>query len=488
MSSRILALDIREAGACAVMIRTGLKESRLERHVYVDFADAPDPEHSLEWAVEKAVAASGAAGAYSLVSIPPSCVSFRNITVPFKSRKKIKQILAFELEPTLPFEIDKVILDFMTVGQQDQTDLIAAAVEKQRLEHILHVLDQNGIYPGYVTTGGLSQALCVAGGSDSGLKNFIFVDNDRSSATVCIAVSGKICLMRTLRKTVRAGDHVASAKELCAGIRRMISAFETIYDMEFEPEKLLISGLDANAPDFVSSLENTLEIGASCLDLQADTDLNIIFPEGPEPGPEATGALCLAGVETAGIRPFNFGRRHSAVEKYWSENRGRIITTGVLCLLVFILFMSRVATEVHFLEKQISAIDSAILEQYRSTFPGEQRIVDPLKQMRGKLGRTEGEEGFADQAGSEVLNIDILYDISRLIPEGTDVVITRFVRDSEGIQISGLSSNFNTVDDVKVHLESSQYLSNLSISSANMDKRAEKVRFRIKADLTGAGQ
>lgn len=488
MSSRIFALDIREAGLYAVLVRTGLKENRLENHVYVDFEDAPDPEHELEWAVEKTVAAVDPAGAYCLVSIPPSRVSFRNITIPFKGRKKIKQILPFELEPTLPFEIDQVKLDFMTVRQQDQTDLIAAAVEKHGLEHILDVLDQNGIYPGYVTTGGLTEALCVAGKTASGLKDFLFVDNDRTSATVCLAVSGKVCLVRTLHKIVRAGEPDSNAKELGTGIRRMISAFESIYDMEFEPEKLLLSGLDAKDPVFVSSFENDLEIKASCLDLQADTDLNITFPEGMQPGPEANGSLCLVGVETAGIKPFNFGRRHSAAEKYWSENRTRLITTGILCLLVFILFMSRAATEAHFLRKQVSTIDRSILELYKETFPGEKGIVDPLEQMRAKLGRAQGEDGFTEQAGSEILNVDILHDISRLIPEETDLVINRFVRDEGGVQISGLSSTFNTVDDAKAHLERSQYLSNLSISSANMDNRTEKIRFRIRADLAGRGQ
>ncbi|MFP4193968.1 MAG: type II secretion system protein GspL [Desulfobacterales bacterium] len=488
MSSRIFALDIREAGVCAVLIRTGLKENRLEKHVYVDFADAPDPEQCLEWGVEKTVAAADPSGAYCLASIPSSRVSFRNLTVPFKSRKKIKQILPFELEPTLPFEIDQVILDFMTVRQEDQTDLIAAAVENHKLEHILDVLDRNGIYPGYVTAGGLNQALCAAAGSSSGLRDFLFVDNDRFSATVCISVSGKICLIRSLRKTVDAGDHNSSARELCTGIRRMISAFEAIYDQEFEPEKLLVSGLDAKDPGFLSSFENELGINASCLDMEADTDLNITFPDGLQPGPEATGALCLLGVETAGIRPFNFGRRHSAVEKYWSENRGRLIATGVLCFLVFILFMSRMAAETHFREKRISVIDSRILEHYRNAFPGEERIVDPLEQMRAKLDRARGENVYAEQGSSGVLNIDVLYDISHLIPEGTDLVITRFTRDGQSIQISGLSSNFNTVDDVKMHLERSQHLSNLNISSANMDKRAEKVRFKIKADLAGGGQ
>ncbi|MFO7929977.1 MAG: type II secretion system protein GspL [Thermodesulfobacteriota bacterium] len=488
MSSRIFALDIREAGLSAVAVRTGLKENHLENHLFVDFADAPDTEEKLEWAVKTAAQTIDPSGAYCLVSIPPSGISFRNITVPFKSRKKITKILPFELEPTLPFEIDKVVIDFITVRSGQQTDLIAAAVERQKLEHILEVLGQNSILPGYVTAGGMPEAFCLAEGSDYGLKDFLFIENDSFSATVCIGVSGKIFLVRTLRKTQRSADAASSAKEVSAGIRRMISAYESIYDTELEPEKLVVSGMDANDPGFLSTLENELEIKSFCLDPATDTDLKISFAEKTRPGPEKNGALCLAGVEISGLQPFNFGRRDSALEKYWNENKTRLVTVGALAFMVFVLFISRAAIETHFLQKQVSEIDAAIAEQYRAAFPGEKDITAPMRQMRSRLEQIKGENVFARQAGAGVLNIDILHDISSLIPEGTDVVITRFVRDSSGLQLAGLTGAFNAVDDVKMQLEKSEHLSGITISSANMDARAEKIRFRIKADIAGDAQ
>lgn len=488
MSSKIFALDIREAGLSAVVVRTGLKENHLENHLYVDFADAPDWEHSTEWAVKTVARDLDPSGAYCLVSIPPSWVSFRNITVPFKSRKKITRILPFEIEPTLPFEIDRVVIDFITVRSGQQTDLIAAAVERQKLEHIMEVLGQNSIFPRYVTSGGMPEAFCLAEGPGQGLKDFLFIENDRFSATVCIGVSGKIFLVRTLRKTQQASDAASSAKELSAGVRRMISGFESIYDTELVPEKLVVSGMDANDPGFLSTLENDLEIKSFCLDPATDTDLKISFAEETRPGPEKNGALCLAGVEIKGLQPFNFGRRDSALEKYWNENKSRLITVGALTFMVFALFISRAAVEAHFLQKQVSEIDAVIAEQYRAAFPGENDINAPMRQMRSRIEQIKGENVFAEQAGAGVLNIDIMHDISRLIPEGTDVVITRFVRDSSGIQLAGLTGAFNAVDDLKMQLEKSEYLNAITISSANMDNRAEKIRFRIKADIAGDGQ
>ncbi|MCF8094217.1 MAG: PilN domain-containing protein [Desulfobacteraceae bacterium] len=488
MSSRIFALDIRESGLSAVLVKTGIKENRLENRIYVDFAKAPDPEHKLDWAVERAVAGIDPAGAYCLVSIPPSVVSFRNISVPFKNRKKIRQILPFELEPTLPLEIEKVKLDFMVVRQAEQTDLIVAAAERQKLEDTLDLLGRHGISPRYVTTGGVPAAMCLAESSAFGLKDFLFIDNDRSGATACLVVEGRVSLVRTLRKTPQSGDAASSAKELSAEIRRMLSAFESIYDTELNLEKLVISGFGAEDQYFVSALETALGINADCLNLKNDTDLNISVAEDMQAGPEIYGAFCLVGVEVPGLKPFNFGRRHSAFEKYWNENRPLIITSVALVFFVLLLFITQVAMEAHFLERRVSAVERRIVEQYRSAFPDDGRIVAPVQQMKAKLGQAKGKDGFVKQAGSDILNVDILKNISRLIPERTDVVITRFVRDSGGVQLSGLTGSFNAVDDIKMQLEKSPHLNQIAISSANMDRNAERIRFRIKAGLAGEGQ
>ena len=46
------------------------------------------------------------------VSIPADRASFRNLSMPFKDPKKIRQTLPFEIETMLPFPIDDLIVDF----------------------------------------------------------------------------------------------------------------------------------------------------------------------------------------------------------------------------------------------------------------------------------------------------------------------------------------------------------------------------------------
>lgn len=482
MSNRIFAVDIREDGLCAVLIRTGLKGNVLERFESVTFPPGPADPDRLARAMETLVQQVNPAGAVCLVSMPPSEVSLRNLQVPFKDKKKIRQVLPFELEPTLPFEIDRLRFDFMAVRQADQTDLIVAAVETEKIDELQAVFGRHEITPRFVTVGAVAAALCVARFSRDPGDNFLLVEMDRFNATACVVAGGRLHLVRTLRKSARP-DPASSAEQLATGIQRMLAAFETVYDFDPGPEKLLLSGLDDPDPEFVSGLEKSLEIPVTPVNVVADTRLNLSTPENQPVSCAANVAVSLAGIETAGIRPFNFNPGHYALQKYWAEHRKELISTAVLAALVFFLFLFQAGLETRLLQKRVSVLNGQITEVFRETFPDATRIVDPVQQMRARLKQIKEQSVLSPRGGADIRNIDILRDISRLIPAGINVVITRFVRGDESVQLAGLTDTFNSVDEVKMRLEKSSYFSQIVISSANMDKTVNRVRFRIKADL-----
>ena len=76
--------------------------------------------------------------------------------------------------------------------------------------------------------------------------------------------------------------------------------------------------------------------------------------------------------------------------------------------------------------------------------------------------------------------IDLLRDISRGIPGSLDVKVKRIVVDPEALQMSGETDSFNTVDSIKKGLEPSEYFSAVTISSANLDRSGNRVKFELK--------
>ncbi len=84
---------------------------------------------------------------------------------------------------------------------------------------------------------------------------------------------------------------------------------------------------------------------------------------------------------------------------------------------------------------------------------------------------------------ASVKTIDILNDISRLIPEKQDVELVSIVVGSDNVVVTGNTDTFNAVDDMKSGLEMSDNFQSVSISSANMDQSGTRVRFKLKVAL-----
>jgi Tfp pilus assembly protein PilN len=103
--------------------------------------------------------------------------------------------------------------------------------------------------------------------------------------------------------------------------------------------------------------------------------------------------------------------------------------------------------------------------------------------MRTKLAEVQKGISLPGEMVSSVQSIDILNDISRLIPENLDVELKSIVSGGDNVVVSGNTDTFNAVDDIKTGLEQSELFKTVSISSANMDKSGKRVRFKIKVAL-----
>lgn len=486
MSNRILSIDIRKQGLWAVLVRTALKGNRIEAHKFVSFDKAPEeaasPEKRLAWAMETVTSQIPAQGAGCLVSVAASEVSFRNLQVPFKDYRKIRQVLDFELEPTLPVEISALQTDFLIVRQAEQTDLIVAAVETRKLETIQEIFRALDLTPRVITIGSAAAALCVSRLSETGETNFLLLDIDGSNAAACMVVDRKIHMIRAIR-TGTAADAAGCADMIAAGIQRMLAAFETLYDGNPELGCIFVSGTDQADNSFAEKLSGTLETEVRFFNLAAETRLYQLSDKDLDIGRQAGCALSLAGIETSGIRPFQFNRSHHVLQKYWAENRNEIISIGVLAFFVFMVLMIQAIIENRHMEDRIAQTDRQITKIFQQAFPDVTRIVDPVQQMEVGISRLKKQNVFTGDDGADIRNVDILKDVSELIPASINVVLTRFVRGQSSVQLAGLTDTFNAVDDIKMQLEKSAFFKQIIISSANMDKSANRVRFRIKADL-----
>ncbi|MBN1932898.1 MAG: pilus assembly protein PilM [Desulfobacterales bacterium] len=480
MSKLILGLDIRDNAVAAVLLKCGIKGNSIEAHTYISIADSKEIGSGISQALKLIQEKKEITGSVCIASLPSNRVAYRNISLPFKEPNKIRQVLPFELEPTLPLSIDELIIDFQIVQSAEQTDIIAAAIEKSDLGSYLEILKSFNIDPEIVTISGYLTANCLAKLSNPPQKSVI-IDTDNKRSTLFILEGGQLCLIRCLPFNLDAVDRTES---LWSNMDRTLIAFEEIFHLDFKPDGVFLTGYGLEHYNFEGDLAQRLKIPIKRIDLMHDT--RIRFMNDPEPSwkPEQMdNALALALSEVEKMNCFNFRRGSFAAKKHWAEQKNILIKTGILAGSILALAFLNIKLDSYFIEKQVARLNSRISHIFKTAFPEVTKIVDPLQQMRVKVQEADKYSVLPGESKKNIPVIDILNNISKLIPYEIDVELTRLVIAPESIMISGDTDTFNSVDDIKNRLEKENIFETVTISSANIDRTENRVRFQLKVQL-----
>jgi Tfp pilus assembly PilM family ATPase len=485
MSRKIFSIDIRDNGISAFLVENTIKGNRIHTQMVVPYNDINEtPENKFSHiadSISQIIKEVDITGAECIVSVSSELVSYRNLQVPFKDRKKIRQVLPFELEPTLPFAVDDLTVDFEIVSQAEKTNILVSVIKTSDINGILDILKDLNISPYIIAPAGFSSVLCLSKFSEPE-NDFIFVDTDDKYSTVFAVVSGHVHIARSFYS--KSADPPSVAKKLYQNIMQVIAAFESSFVKEFTPSKILLSGSIADTDVLSEKIEGSLGIKIIPVDMFQDVNAKLnISSDQPFDSAHMNNALSLTAVEILGLRTINFYGERSIVKKYWEEYKNDFIKTGLIAAFVFVLAMFNVLFEAHFLQKEVNQLNRQIAFIFQSTFPEVTKIVDPVQQMIAAVGQEREKNMFTGEIDAEILNIDIINEISSRIPKEQDVEITNFVRGDDSLVISGNTDTFNNVDDIKGRLENAEIIKNVTISSANLEKSSNRIQFKLKIEL-----
>ena len=157
---------------------------------------------------------------------------------------------------------------------------------------------------------------------------------------------------------------------------------------------------------------------------------------------------------------------------------------AILAVLVLFLGLSGVLFDSFFLKKRVDALNNQMAQVFKATFPQTPlRNVPALELMKSKLKEAQKANASPIAGGAAARSIDILLQVSQMIPASINVVFNQLIVSSNAVTISGETADFNTVDDIKSRLEKSDIFKQVTIASANMSKSGDQVRFKLKIDL-----
>jgi Tfp pilus assembly PilM family ATPase len=480
MSRQILAIDIRSNAVTAVLVGTGLKSHTVLGSAHVPVAPPTEDGDGLSQSLGLLLERLRPTAPNVVVSLPAECIRFRFLRVPFKEDNKIRQMLPFELEPTLPVPVENLKIDFQKSVTGDQTEVLAVAIEKSILQGYLDTFAAANLRPQLIVPAGFPLMTQITDIEESPSAKALFLDVGAEQTTLFASRSGNI---ETVRNMLPGVGEAAATEALALRVRQTIAAWSDLTRDSQEPLAIYVSGPGAQDAGHVDLLGRTLEMKVQTIDLQQwlpRIEMNAEVEWRPDLMNEA---LALAILEAEQKPCPNFHRISSPLRNYWSAYRPYVMVPAILLAVIFFIASSGVLLENYTLGKRVDALNAKLDQMFLSAFPGTRLTAPALDLMKSKLKELKKGGTGSEKSVVQTRSIDVLLQLSQFIPDSIEVTLSRMTVGPDEVTVAGETAAFNVVDDIKSHLEKSELFKKITIASANMDKSGNKVLFKLKIDL-----
>jgi Tfp pilus assembly protein PilN len=322
--------------------------------------------------------------------------------------------------------------------------------------------------------------MCLAKQADQDQDRLI-LEIGNASGSLFIVSQGNLQLIRSFPIPVESDKRNGM---LGASVQRTLAAYDELCQTEFRPPDMVVTGAGLNGAGLDNDVSKVLDMPVNRLNFADRLNVQIDSENKKTWNPALMdNALALTMMAIEGIKGLNFHKDHFAAKKLFLKYKKYWIKTGILAVAVLMILFSNAFMETYTINRKLDLIDQQITETFKETFPDSKRIVDPHREMQIKVQEAKKSAVNHSTVGPHIRSIDILNSISRSIPEGIEVDVTRLVISPENVLISGNTDDFKSVDDIKSKLEQVEYFKKVTISSSNLNRSDKGVRFQLKVEL-----
>ncbi len=505
MARNTLGIYWNEIHIHAALIRSSLTEMAIERIICLPRAIDVEgrPLNAIEHDLRLMIGEMGITPDTVVVGLPEDEVMYRTLMRPFSDRRKIGGTIAPEMETLLPMTEDDLMVDFLVLGRKGtgETLVEGVGVRKASVERVLATCGGAGLEPEIVDAipGALAAGARDVCELDAG-PNYLFTyvgwgytslvllqgKTLRHTATIPIgiervlgAAAGDGLTPGSLMERAGQEGGLAGGEETDALLREILISLERLEQLEGE-----IVLVPVGYAAMISDLEAryTEMSGASWAPVRLKEGLEI---RGIDECGQAFVAVGLACRGAAGSDGMNFRQGELAYTRGFEKMKAYGYAWGRVLVVLLALWLAGVGLDVYFKDQRRDELDARMRETFGQTMPAGTPMVDPERQLEQYLSRLSGSAPGAVGEGAAA-PLEIIRDLSAGISGEIDVVFDTITIDESSISLSGSTQSYDNVERIKGILDDLEYVLEVKIVSANVDKNDQRVKFKLICRKGGA--
>ncbi len=480
MAFKVFGIEIGKEDFKIAVLEKRLRSHRIIRLVHRAVeADSPEKTPAM---VRRALAELGFDQERDRVMavFPGEKLTSRNMVIPLEKRSQILEALPFELEASVPFDVEDFVCDYVPIKKVDEGLNIFTVLARNRdMGSFLDVYDSCGLDPDMVIPGPLAIARTLRGDLDDFVEVYIDIASDSMTMTF-------------VKGTAPVFFHVSSvglddgSDSIVREIKRQFIVFgSAVVDVNASNAVLIVRS--ASTALLRGAMEENLGVRVEKAPLHDDgapVDGGVGFGDIPprEAFASVVGAA-LMGAELADVPVINLRVRAFQRKPRIAGSRVQTLTAAALMvLLLAVVALSGVYRGIE-LGGEYDTLKHKTRAEFKKALPSVRNIVSEVQQLKNELNRLK-EKSMAIGAGLGEADpfLDYLLDLTRAAPAGGRLDVDHLILEPGRLMLSGRLDTYEQVDQFKQNIAKLGWTGKVNVSNAKADLSGKRINFRLEVD------
>jgi type IV pilus assembly protein PilM len=476
---------------------------------------------AVERALRECVSTSQGGLERVICAIPGEKVTRRRMRMPFRDRRRIAQAVPFEVESETPFALEDVFVDWELAGNsRTSADVLATVVARREVAARLAALRDAGIAPRVLEVEGLVLANLAEWVELPGTR--LLLDLGHRQSTLCLLVDGAPRAARTLpiggrhltdaiarerrislaeaeaikcREGVlgfppagAAGPAARVLERLARELVRSLGSFESVLGGSAEKaiEGLVLLGGGARLQRIDTFLAEQTGIPTTRLAVAPGSPAGALLAAGDPLRFAPALALALRGTFKARTRT-NFLQEEFAPRLDLQRVGRRLRGTAWLAAAALVLAVAAGANRIAIESRRADRVEAELSALWSEAAPGRPTPAQVPAALQQALRDAQQRAALLGIYGGSLSALDLLGEVSRLVPPSLEVVFEELSIDGQVMRIRGHTSSYAAVDQLKAALAGFPHFTDIRVAEIQTDAVRGGNNFSITVSLAKVG-